>query len=327
MSLLFIDGFDTYTTLSEKYDTTSGGNIGAFGRNGTNGYRGSSAFTKNIPAMQEAIVGFAFREAGIPAGNHALVEFMDGGTVQLTVTVEATTGYIAVRRGGFSGTLLQSTSSGISANVWYYLEFKANIHPTAGTWEVRLNGSTILSGTGNTRNSSNSQLNVVRWAFGSGNRDYDDIYILSTAGTVNNDFLGDVKVSVLSPNGAGNYSGWTPSAGSNYQCVDEIPPNDDTDYVSTATAGTKDSYTFSDLSGSPTVYGVQLTLRHRKDDAGTRTVRPLVRVGGTDYFGSNQSVSDSYASRLQVWETNPGTGNLWAASELNSAEFGVELVS
>jgi len=76
-----------------------------------------------------------------------------------------------------------------------------------------------------------------------------------------------------------------------------------------------------------TVYGVLTFCRVRKDDVGSRTYRDVVRIGTTDYFGTSKSMPTDYETHMEIHETNPNTGSQWTLSEVNSAEFGYELVS
>ena len=101
---------------------------------------------------------------------------------------------------------------------------------------------------------------------------FDDLYVCDSAGSTNNGFLGDCRIDTIYPSGAGNYTQFTPSTGSNYTCVDETAPNT-TDYVDGATVGDRDSYALGNLSAlsSQTVYGVQVNAAILKDDAGSKS--------------------------------------------------------
>jgi len=155
-----------------------------------------------------------------------------------------------------------------------------------------------------------------------------DFYACSDTGSDNKGFLGDIRVQAILPSGAGNSTQMTPSAGSNYQCVDEAAPNDDTDYVSETTAGEKDTYAFGNLTPtSGTVKGTQILISARKDDAGTRTIAPVYRPVSTDYDGTTVSIGNSYDYVRQVKDVSPATSVAWTIAEINGAEFGVKLVS
>jgi hypothetical protein len=156
----------------------------------------------------------------------------------------------------------------------------------------------------------------------------DDLYVLDTTGTVNNDFLGDVRVQTLYPSADGTNTGFTPSTGTtHYTLVDEAAPNT-TDLVSAANAGLKDSYGFQDLMGTTAnVYGVQATSYAAKDNTGTVGVKNITRISGTQYTGPTAwYLSTTWTANRELWERNPATSGLWAPADVNAAEFGVESI-
>jgi hypothetical protein len=149
--------------------------------------------------------------------------------------------------------------------------------------------------------------------------------IWDTSGSYNNDFLGEVNVDAYLPDGAGNYAQLTPSAGSNYACVDETDPNA-TDYVTSGTAGHIDTYTFTDMIGNnPIVKAVVNNLWALKSDSGTMYAKSKYRRGGTDYTGSNLTPSTTYTCLQNIYETDPATSAAWTKANVNASEFGVEV--
>lgn len=327
MSLRFLDGFDHYTSLPQKYEVGGTGSIGSTGGRNGNGYYGSSEFRKTLTAKTTWIVGCAFRLAGSLASNQALISWYQEstGSSQITLTAD-TDNYLRVRRGSATGTVIGTSTNTIQPNVWYYIELKATIHSTAGSFELRINGATEASASGiNTRGGSADATDRFGFSSAGATKHFDDLYICDGDGSSHNDFLGDCKILTVFPTGAGNYTQWTPSAGSNWQNVDESPPNEDTDYNSTAGAGNKDSYAHGGISLSGSVKGVQILGRQRKDDAGSRTTRLLARLTG-DNFGPNFGVSDSYTYDRWLLEANP-EGGAWDVASVNAMQPGIELVS
>jgi hypothetical protein len=157
---------------------------------------------------------------------------------------------------------------------------------------------------------------------------FDDFYICDTSGSFNNDFLGDARIKAVFPDGAGNYTEWTPSAGSNYQAVDENPPDDDTTYVSSSTPNQRDTYTFG-ASGLPssTVKAVVVNMQARKDDGGTREIAGMARSSSTDGVAATQTLASSYANYQGIFETDPNTSAAWGLSAVDGAEFGHKLIT
>jgi len=135
-------------------------------------------------------------------------------------------------------------------------------------------------------------------------------------------------VPTLFPSGAGSSTQMTPSAGSNFQCVDETSPNGDTDYVSDSVVGHKDLYAMGNLpSTSGTIKGIQVLSYDRKDDAGTRQIKNKIKSGATEADGATVTLGTSYVYVRDIFEHDPDTGAPWTPSGVNAIEAGTEIVS
>lgn len=249
------------------------------------------------------------------------------------------------------------STQAVRAGSYNYLEFQVIFSATAGQMIARLNGVTVLQTAQNINTDPNAAggADTARVDFGapafgfaifvdtppgglvinnSGQVYVDDLYITDGQGSVNNDFLGDVKVSALLPNGAGTATQFAVTgAATNWQAVNESPPNDDTSYVSSGTAGQQDLYAYPALTGaSGNIAGVQVNLWARKDDAGTRTIEPLVTNSGrtSTAAGGQVSIGSTYQDWPVIMETNPANGNVaFTFSEIGGGndEFGVQEVA
>ena len=350
MALRFMESFDFWGTgrIAELYDgwsnnarvtiagtdrhSTATGNMrfqATSGGSGGNGWVGKSIGG----TATTIIVGFALNLQTNDSGTIELLSLDEGvgGTphVSLRATTGTSTFTLSAGRGNY--TELGSAVAAILDSIWAYVEIKAVIHDTAGSIVVKVNGVTVINVSGvDTRNGGTPKVDAILFGNGRGNNSnydfyIDDIYVLDDSGSLNNDFLGDVRVACIRPDGAGNSTQWTPSAGSNWQNVDDEEPNDDTDYNSEGTAGDKDLYTLTALPTSAgSVAGIREITRHRKDDAGAATIRQLIRTGSTDYEGSDVVVGDNYTYAQAIRETNPNTSAAWTESEINGLEAGVK---
>ena len=350
MALLFMDSFNHYATadMTEKWTSTSSTGGGTLSIGATNGRRGgpglrvsgsvsgaSCLASKTLAPADPTtiIVGFSLTVSAAPTTTAGAAQFrvLDGGTTQWSLVLLNDL-RLRITLGGVTGTTIATSGvTGISLGVTAYVEAKVVIHPSAGTVDVRVNGVSVLSATGlNTRSSANNAWTSALLGITtgpsdthSGNTDYDDLYILDGSGDAPwNTFLGDCRVDACYPTAAGATTGWTPSAGANWQCVDEPAPNDDTDYTSAAAAGPVDTFTVQDAPAGMAILGVQHNLSMKKTDAGTCTVAAVVRHGGTDYVSADLAPSTAYAYGLVVQQLNPGTGAAWTEAQFNAAEFG-----
>jgi len=330
MALMLIDSFGHYNNQTQagrkwsqvnatvNFYSSGGRRNGAYANISTNGWL---IFT--FSNRSTFICGTAFRTPSYPSTNRQLFAFYDLAQLQCELRL-GPNGVIFVTRA--TNNVASSSPGAYPANnTWCYIEFKCTIS-NSGYYEVRVNGVNVLSGTGNLRYTSNSYANGFRLGenlIG----DVDDFYLCDNSGSINNDFLGDVKVELIMPNANGSNNGWTPSSGTDrYAVVNDNPPNDDTNYVYSNTSGDTFTVNLSNLTSVGLVRGVQVSVMNRKDDASSYQIRPAIRTNANNYLGSAQSVNDSYKCAMQIWEVNPYTGTNWTLSEINALEAGASLV-
>ena len=243
MSLLWVDGFESYGTSNGSAPSPTGivgrqytveyessmdieeGRLGS-GHSLEIGISSDYIKTPILTTNDTIIVGFAFKITSNDTQD--IMYLYDGGTEGVGLTYG--NGYLSIRRGS---TLLETASFHFSIGNWYWLELKVKCHDSTGTYELRVGETVIASDTGvDTKAGSNNYHNRVQLGEGAGTDrvGYDDFYVCDGAGAVNNDFLGNVQVTTLFPSGAGFTTNFTPSAGANYTCVNEQLINEDTDY-------------------------------------------------------------------------------------------------
>jgi hypothetical protein len=339
MTLRFIDGFDHFTTIAQllyKYNEIAASSYVSLDtgrRSGSNAlrlYTASGYTTKTLDEQPTWIVGAAVKIAAIPSSNGAIFQFRDNlGNAQCSLCV-TTTGALALMRGTTSGTVLATSANAIIGNSWNFIEAKLTIADSGGVFEVRVNGEVWATYTGDTKYSATlATANSIRlsgfpstiqvW--------YDDLYICDATGAVNNSYLGDVRVDTIFPSGVGASAQFAPTGSStNWENADDASPDEDTSYNASETAGHIDSFTFADLTTlNATIMGVQANILARKDDAGTRLLRAVTRVGSTNYEGADLTMTDSYIDHRTIWNQNPATAAAWTEAEINAAEFGYKV--
>lgn len=338
--LRFLDSFDHYASgdLEEKWTQNSFCALGSGnGRRSTNGMRQSSYNSwlgLDLDNQATWIVGCALRITAYPTGGAAgLLEWQDATNMQGRIRI-GTDGTWSYQRG--STPVGSASTATIALNTYTYVEMRITFHDTAGVVQVRLNGTLVLDLSGiDTQQTANASANRIRLGnhgtggtFTFGTEDIDDVYVCDGTGTVNNTFLGDCRVDVLRPTADGANSAWTPSTGtSHFALVDETTPNDDSDYLSTSTAGVRDTQALGDLPSMTdmVVAGVQQCVSARKDDAGTRQMKGVLKSGGTTQAGSvTHTLTTSYRYYRQITETDPATSAPWTEAGVNALESGVE---
>jgi hypothetical protein len=337
MALIDWEDFDDCDPPNPPWQMSTGGRSSTVQITGSHtavsfGY-GLSPLRYILPAAKTTLIVGA--RGRVPALDRDLLHLNDGGTEQVTIRVTST-GAIRAYRGGSGGTLLGESSSGnyIQTNTTFAVEVKATVSDSAGVAVVRVNGVTALTLVSmDTKQSGAAQITDVYFGGGAALSPayWDDIYLLDDTGAAPyNDFLGNPKCFYLPANAAGDSAQFTPSAGANYQCVDETgTPNDDTDYVSSSTAGHRDLYNAQNLSiAGGQVLAVVAVVRARKDDAATREIAVDLKAGSTVSVGPTQTLSTSYARyKGAVHTANPDTGAAWTVSQADAAQAGVEVIT
>lgn len=333
MSLLFMDGFDhaaNSTDILRKWTATYNFTVQT-GRDGA-GYCYYADYSNEYLYKQfnwnkdEIVLGIAMQVNSYPTANASQIMFMDAGTIQVA-TIINTSGYFEFRRGSHTGTLLATSTNIFPTSTWQYVEIKIKFHNSTGYIVCKINGTEEVNATGlDTSQTGNEYFNRISLGNPSnGSARYDDLYLLDLTGTSNNDFLGDCRVETIYPDGAGNSTQWTPvGEASNYLCVDEVDPDDDSTYVTSSGTSELDLYTYDNISvGVAEIYGIQILPLARKDAAGEVTLDHYVRVNSTDYVVGSGNMSDSYTYYPVLLEESPDTSTQWTLDEINALEVGV----
>jgi hypothetical protein len=329
MTLLFMDGCQGGDATT-KYSSGSSGTRGSSTPRFTSGaYTTNADLRKSFTAVSEIFVACAFYPTTSTNGNWISLWGDTAATQHLTI-LKNSSGFLELRRGTNSGTVLATGTTNIPDAVWTQLQVRATIADSGGICQVRINGSTTneIDYTGDTKNAgTNTTIDQVRFNTASTSHFVTDIVILNTSGSVNNTWPGDVRVQSLTPSGNGNSSqgvGSDSDSTNNYQLVDEQPYSS-TDYVGVTTNGNGDTYAMSDLvAGTSTVKGIQVNLSAAKSDAGAKSIKRRIRSSGTDYAGSAVTLSTSYVTYSEVLEQDPATSAAWTTSGVNAIEAGFE---
>jgi hypothetical protein len=353
MALLFLDGCDlhgsnadilrrwTAATSSTNVDVlTTGGRFGG-GCIRLRTTSGEETLTKTLaaPITDTAIIGAAIRlvpNITTSTGNNRLVQFADSaGTTHLTLAWSSADQLFRLYRGTTAGTLLATSAVTFAPDAWAHLELKASIADSGGICVVRLDGAEIISFTGDTRNAGTAEVATVRFSshFQSNDRydlRLDDVYLCDDTGSRNNDLLGDVRVTTLRPDADTAQADFTPlGGGAHYLEVDDAPSADgDASYLESGTVGHQERLGLEDLASTPAaILAVQLATVARKDDAGSRSLRAILKSGAVTANGTTRVLATSYTLYDDRFETDPATGGDWSKPAIDALEPGVEITA
>jgi len=240
-------------------------------------------------------------------------------------------GAIDVRLGGCTDSVI-ATGGSLPQDQWKCIEGHVVIDGTNGVVDVKVNGALVIEFDGDTEvDAAAPDLYAAEFGYWNVTHNvvchFDDIAVNSAAGSVNNSWIGQGGIIGLYPNAAGEYTQLTPSAGNNYECVDERPPSD-ADYVYSATGGLKDLYNLTPCALAPgtTIKAISWVGRARNTQSGATAVTRLIRTASTDYAGAEAVPIDTeFQGLTEVIEQNPNTSANWSLADLDALQAGVVL--
>jgi hypothetical protein len=304
-----------------------------------------NGFTKYLAAgITGGALGFAIRTQGVAVATNAWLVMRESTTIHLGLIFDATN-RLAIYRG--NGTTLLATAPVVFnlSGADYTIQLGYTIHDTTGSLDLWVNDVqqtlSFVTGTSTTQDTRNGGTGVIdNIIFGGPNSgggagytlDISEIYINSNAGSApNNGVWGSYRIQAKRMTAAGSSAQWTPLSSTNVSNVDDSPANDgDTTYNSSATAGQIDLFQTTAITPtSGTVPAIMHRIIARKDDAGVRTIRPKQRQSSTNYDGTTQTLTTTYAHYTEVKEINPATGVAYTVAEMRATdpEFGYEIVA
>ncbi|RMG74297.1 MAG: hypothetical protein D6710_01910 [Nitrospirae bacterium] len=305
---------------------------------------GTTSFTQNLVA--------------IGTGTADTPEVLSDANTQVSLTVipggggQSATKYALAVNLGTSTVLADTTTDPVfgvlEPNQWYYIELGVTIDNTTGSYELRINETPAVSGSGDTQNVlSTSNADRVKFVLdnqgGSIARRIDDIYILdgttdataSGAGVPNNTFLGESFVEALYPvdDGAVTTFSITPGAtGTHADQVNDsngLAPDDDNSYVWVSGAGStspqmnlREIFKLSNLQTiTGDIKGIMLNVTAKHTTAVTGDNMKAYLLSGTTPVETTwftiPTNSTSYDVYSLVYEYNPISTGAWTQDDLS----------
>jgi len=272
-----------------------------------------------------------YPHAGHGPGENMFLQFRDAaGGYQITVERQVGATNIRVFRGDHGGAVLGSGGD-VPDDEWSLIEIYLKIDDVAGRCVVRVGEVEVIDFTGDTQATANAEVSIV--AFGSCpswpehflNCYMDDIGINNTDGAEQNSWLGDGRIIGKAVVSDGTHTAWTASAGARHECVDD--PADDSEYIYALNVGDKCSFNMA-ASGLESYDNVSLVCMHFRGglaEGGHGNIKPLIRIGGADYNGTEKTVYPGPHGWQDNHAISPATVVAWTVDELDAAEFGVEV--
>ena len=341
MSLIFMDGMyypigDILFKYSGYYGLTWLSMNAATRRSGPSSIKltanafGYQYLDYSLPvATNPLIIGFAMKFDNVPTGdngNYPFVAVHSSNGVNCLIEANSDFSMTAYKTSYAS---LDSTAPNVIVNnVWAYFEMEVYCHDSTGYVKLRINNVEVLDLTNkDTKGSTIADIGKVQWRNNPGASFYfQDLYIINTTGSSNTTFLGDSKVEIVRPNAPGTHTDFTPSAGANWENVDEVDCDDDTTYNQSKVVDEKDTYNLSAIAvtGAP-IFGIQQQSIVRKTDASIRYGKQLIRSGTTEVLTDEYQFNDNFTGYHHVLDEDPDTSTTWVEAGINALESGLKV--
>jgi hypothetical protein len=238
----------------------------------------------------------------------------------------------------------------LTDGVYSRIEFEISLAGGAGAHIVkaRVDGVEFAAATNRSLSAGVMALavgaNLGGEASGSGELYFDDIAINDGNGSFQNSYPGEGEIIYLRPSAAGDNNAWTrggTDSGANWSQVDEVTPNDVTDYVESNTSGQIDDYnleaTPAAMDSDDVINCVQVGVRFALSGSTGSDPNFVVRVkasasgtveesgnfnpGSTTYLTNAIASPNNYP--LTLYDLPGASTTAWTKADLDTAQIGV----
>jgi hypothetical protein len=232
-------------------------------------------------------------------------------------------------------TVVGTAAVSMELSTWYCVEVHLKIDGVAGKLELKVDGNTVISYTGDTTvGALYATFDNLYWKYGGTNSYYlffDDIALNNIAGGADDSWCGGGRILKITPNGNGSVNDWDGSDGNkvdNYLLVDEYPYA--ADYVTTdgTVPGTQDMYAMSNQSFTgKTIKRIWAEARGKKTSADAASLLIGFNTGASENVDDAGTLYETYSSRLigADYTVNPDDAAAWEEADIDALEFIAEV--
>lgn len=292
------------TPLSISTTTTRPNSDGHSVRiNAGNGFVRQVLFSTNQTTV--GYIGVAVLIHSAVNANTQLIRFSNAANVSQGFIQLTTTNTLVLVK--VNGVAIGSPSTALSLDTWNYIELK-NDASGSGALEARLNGSVFATGANSAAGTwARSLVGTITGTQTTSDIFFTDMKVNDSTGTAFNGYPGNGNVLLVRPNGAGESTGWTiggsAPAATNWQSVNEVPPDDATTLVNEAILSDVDLYTVSStgLTSTATINAVAVGGRFNNDTADAISAFQFEIEKAS---GGTKQQSSSVVPNSTTWSTN-----------------------
>ncbi len=342
MSLIFIDGFDHYNEIREKWQVSNSLDNPTFeaGRFGGQAikkqFQNATQSQKQTFASQDEIFfGIAFKAPGFPLStSESQFRLEDSNNLVICDVRLNTNGTLQIVAGGAGST----TVAPLTNTQYHYIEVHYTAKNSGGIAELRVDGVVVASLTGDTTLGLEDDIIVFGFMDDGTNSPrylYDDLYILNGSGSENNGYLGDVRITTLAPRADGNRNEWTTNlpALPNFRAVFETVLAGDSSYVESGLIGAAEDYDndgFVDRLIAPgEIFGVQVANATRRTATGSISFKNEMVIAGVRFSDDVEYTpgSSAYFINTYIRDTDPSDSATWTEAKVQDAGSGIVITA
>lgn len=338
MSSLWVDGLEHYGTntallIAGAYKSYGEGFLSTRNpRTGTMAFASDrhGALNRTLLDFQTtAGFGHALFMYGLPEEDtgyaHYISDFSNNTLAWWGVTTD---GRIQVH--DFTNTVRALSGQVLVSNAYQHIETKWIMDASAGAVEIRVNGETVIDLTGQNIGGGSPASQITWGANGiDGIKfDNDDFFAWNAEGPACNDFIGDKRARLVLGQGTTITDFTVTGAATPEAAVSEIPPDGDTSYIESTTAGDIEEFTLQAVP--PEVIDIATFFMigyQRKTDSGICNLQLGVHSGASVAEGINRAVTNVYTFDGDGFDVDPNTAAPWVPSDLTNAKMRVTRVA
>jgi hypothetical protein len=221
---------------------------------------------------------------------------------------------------------------------WYHIEMHLKIHATLGEIHMWVNGveEIALTGIDTTLTGSVTKCQYLRLIMQNitnttmVEQRFDNLIINDSSGASDNSRIGVKYLEPVPPNASGDLSQWGlfPDGGEDdYQDIDELIPNDDTDYLHDNVDGQEFLVNLADWNGAgkaPTKVHVT-SIAKRVGGTAAAAIKLAAKSGATTEKSAAITLPDgTYQMNVFTLDDDPNGDIAWAEAGIDALQIGAE---
>ncbi len=319
---------DSNNAGSNYSATTSPFGYGEISLTTNSGYFGKTQVVSGRTILQGRV-----RTVGVGA-SVAFLQFYNNGGVDLCLQISVDAADRLVVQNAAGATVHTTAAGTFASGISHYFAIDADIGSASGIVKMWLDqpsaGATPIIDLSaiDLTDAGGGTCDRILFLTSDNNVDvfFSDLACLDSSTAALNAYQGEKRWYVLPPTADGSSVGWTASAGSDYQCVDDTitaASDGDTTNVTGAAGAGEEVFTSAALpAGVSGVVYVGVRAEIKKTDGGVEPVTTLRITNGTDVDSAALALTTGYKHHMHGSPDNPG-GSGWTVAQANALEFGL----